>query len=191
VVTTDANEPSESGSATTTSGGTRPVAVVVGPPGAGKTTVGQALAERLGVAFHDVDAAIEAAERRSISDIFVDDGEPVFRDLERTEVARSLAEERGVVALGGGAVMDPLTEDALRGHVVVFLDVAIADASRRIGFDKSRPLLAVNPRASWVTMMNHRRPTYERVASVRVDTAGKTPDAIVDELVPLLEAAQA
>jgi len=191
VVTTDANEPSESGSATTTSGGTRPVAVVVGPPGAGKTTVGQALAERLGVAFHDVDAAIEAAEGRSISDIFVDDGEPVFRDLERTEVARSLAEERGVVALGGGAVMDPLTEDALRGHVVVFLDVAIADASRRIGFDKSRPLLAVNPRASWVTMMNHRRPTYERVASVRVDTAGKTPDAIVDELVPLLEAAQA
>ena len=191
MVTTDANEPSESGSATTTSGGTRPVAVVVGPPGAGKTTVGQALAERLGVAFHDVDAAIEAAEGRSISDIFVDDGEPVFRDLERTEVARSLAEERGVVALGGGAVMDPLTEDALRGHVVVFLDVAIADASRRIGFDKSRPLLAVNPRASWVTMMNHRRPTYERVASVRVDTAGKTPDAIVDELVPLLEAAQA
>ena len=191
MVTTDANEPSESGSATTTSGGTRPVAVVVGPPGAGKTTVGQALAERLGVAFHDVDAAIEAAEGRSISDIFVDDGEPVFRDLERTEVARSLAEERGVVALGGGAVMDPLTEDALRGHVVVFLDVAIADASRRIGFDKSRPLLAVNPRASWVTMMNHRRPTYERVASVRVDTAGKAPEAIVGEIVVLLEAAPA
>ncbi|WP_323101906.1 shikimate kinase [Intrasporangium sp. YIM S08009] len=163
----------------------------MGPPGAGKTTVGQALAQRLGVAFHDVDAAIEAAEGRSISDIFVDDGEPVFRDLERTEVARALAEEPGVVALGGGAVMDPLTEDALRGHVVVFLDVAIADASRRIGFDKSRPLLAVNPRASWVTMMNHRRPTYERVASVRVDTAGKAPEAIVDELVVLLEADRA
>ena len=191
MVTTDANEPSESASATATSGGVRPVAVVVGPPGAGKTTVGQALARRLGVAFHDVDAAIEAAEGRSISDIFVDDGEPVFRDLERVEVARSLAEEPGVVALGGGAVMDPLTEDALRGHVVVFLDVAIADASRRIGFDRSRPLLAVNPRASWVAMMNQRRPTYERVASVRVDTAGKEPEAIVDELVVLLEAAQA
>ena len=190
-MTTDANEPSESASATATSGGVRPVAVVVGPPGAGKTTVGQALARRLGVAFHDVDAAIEAAEGRSISDIFVDDGEPVFRDLERVEVARSLAEEPGVVALGGGAVMDPLTEDALRGHVVVFLDVAIADASRRIGFDRSRPLLAVNPRASWVAMMNQRRPTYERVASVRVDTAGKEPEAIVDELLVLLEAAQA
>jgi shikimate kinase len=191
VVTPDANAPDELTSATTPSGGTRPVAVVVGPPGAGKTTVGRALAQRLGVAFHDVDAAIESTEGRSISDIFVDDGEPVFRDLERAEVARSLAEEAGVVALGGGAVMDPLTEDALRGHVVVFLDVAIADASRRIGFDKSRPLLAVNPRASWVAMMNSRRPTYERVASVRVDTAGKAPEAIVDEIVVLLEAAPA
>jgi shikimate kinase len=169
----------------------RPVAVVVGPPGAGKTTVGRVLAERLGVPFHDVDAAIETAQARTISDIFIDDGEPFFRDLERAEVARSLAEEPGVVALGGGAVMDPLTEEALDGHVVVFLDVAIADASRRIGFDRSRPLLSVNPRATWVAMMKTRRPTYERVASVRVDTAGKTPEAVVEELLPLLEAARA
>jgi shikimate kinase len=169
----------------------RPVAVVVGPPGAGKSTVGAALAARLGVPFHDVDAAIEQAEGRAISDIFVDDGEPFFRDLERSEVSRSLAEERGVVALGGGAVMDPLTEDALAGHVVVFLDVAIADASKRIGFDRSRPLLSVNPRATWVAMMKLRRPTYERVATVRVDTAGRTPDEVVSEIVPLLEAAGA
>jgi shikimate kinase len=168
-----------------------PVAVVVGPPGAGKTTVGRALAERLGVDFHDVDTAIEAAQGRSISDIFIDDGEPVFRDLERAEVARSLATERGVVALGGGAVMDPLTEQRLAGQVVVFLDVAIADASKRIGFDRSRPLLAVNPRASWVTMMNHRRPTYERVATVTVDTAGRTPEQVVDLIVPALEGARA
>jgi shikimate kinase len=169
----------------------RPVAVVVGPPGAGKTTVGRALAERLGVAFHDVDAAIEAAQGRTISDIFVDDGEPFFRDLERAEVARSLEQERGVVALGGGAVMDPLTEDTLAGHVVVFLDVSIADASKRIGFDRSRPLLAVNPRASWVAMMNHRRPTYQRVATLTVDTAGRTPDEVVDLIVPSLEGASA
>ena len=170
---------------------TRPAAVVVGPPGAGKSTVGAALAGRLGVPFHDVDAAIERAEGRTISDIFVDDGEPVFRDLERAEVARSLAEERGVVALGGGAVMDPLTEAALAGHVVVFLDVAIADASKRIGFDRSRPLLSVNPRATWVAMMKVRRPTYERVATLRVDTAGRTPDEVVDALLPLLEVADA
>ncbi|MFC7596631.1 shikimate kinase [Terrabacter sp. GCM10028922] len=169
---------------------TRPVAVVVGPPGAGKTTVGRALAARLGVGFHDVDAAIEAAQGRPISDIFVDDGEAFFRDLERAEVARSLAEETGVVSLGGGAVMDPLTEESLAGHVVVFLDVAIADASKRIGFDRSRPLLSVNPRASWVAMMNHRRPTYERIATLRVDTAGRTADEVADLVAAELEAAR-
>ena len=169
---------------------TRPVAVVVGPPGAGKTTVGRALAARLGVGFHDVDAAIEAAQGRPISDIFVDDGEAFFRDLERAEVARSLAEETGVVSLGGGAVMDPLTEESLAGHVVVFLDVAIADASKRIGFDRSRPLLSVNPRASWVAMMNQRRPTYERIATLRVDTAGRTADEVADLVAAELEAAR-
>ena len=169
----------------------RPVAVLVGPPGAGKTTVGRALATRLGVPFHDVDAAIEAAQGRSISDIFVDDGETVFRDLERAEVVRALAEEPGVVSLGGGAVMDPLTETTLSGHAGDFLDVAIADASNRIGFDPSRPLLSVNPRASWVRMMNERRPTYERVATVRVDTGGRTPEQVVDVVVAELAAARA
>lgn len=164
----------------------RPVAVLVGPPGAGKSTVGAALAERLGVALHDTDAAIEAEAGRTISDIFIEEGEPAFRDLERAEVARALDEERGVVALGGGAVMDPTTRAALVGHAVVFLDVSIADASRRIGFDRSRPLLAVNPRASWVAMMNDRRPVYEEVAAVRVDTAGRTPDDIADEVIARL-----
>ncbi len=123
----------------------RPLVVLVGPPGSGKTTVGRALSERLGAPLHDTDAAIEATAGKSISDIFVDDGEPAFRELERAEVARALAQEPGVVALGGGAVMDPQTEAALVGHVVVFLDVAIADASKRIGFDRSRPLLSRQP----------------------------------------------
>ena len=160
--------------------------VLVGPPGSGKSTVGAALADLLGVPLHDTDAAIEAAAGRTISDIFVDDGEPAFRLLERAEVARAVVEEPGVLALGGGATVDPTTEQLLEGETVVFLDVGIADASKRVGFDQSRPLLAVNPRASWVRLMNERRPLYERVATFRVDTAGRTPEDIAAEVAGLL-----
>ena len=160
--------------------------VLVGPPGSGKSTVGAALAELLGLPLHDTDAAIEVAQGRTISDIFVEDGEPAFRDLERAEVARAVAEEPGVLALGGGAPVDPLTEQLLVGQVVVFLDVGIADAAKRVGFDQSRPLLAVNPRASWVRLMNERRPVYQRVATYRVDTAGRTPQDIAAEVAGLL-----
>ncbi len=159
-----------------------PRVVLVGPPGSGKTSTGAALAELLDVPAHDTDAAIEAASGRSISDIFVLDGEAVFRELERAEVARALAEEPGVVSLGGGAPVDPLTEPLLADHTVVFLDVGIADAARRIGFDRSRPLLAVNPRASWVRLMTERRPVYERVATHVVDTAGRSPEEVAAEI---------
>ncbi|KGN42548.1 shikimate kinase [Knoellia aerolata] len=168
----------------------RPVAVLVGPPGAGKSTIGQALADALGVAFHDTDTAIESEQGCSISDIFVLDGEPAFRALERAEVARAVASEPGVVALGGGAPMDADTREVLAGHVVVFLDVGIADAAKRVGFDGSRPLLAINPRATWTRMMNERRPTYEAVATVRVDTAGRDVADVVAEIVEHLGAAR-
>ena len=160
--------------------------VLVGPPGSGKSTVGAALAELLGLPLHDTDAAIEAAQGRTISDIFIEDGEPAFRALERAEVARALAEDDGVLALGGGAPVDPATAQVLAGQTVVFLDVAIADASKRVGFDQSRPLLAVNPRASWVRLMNERRPLYEAVATFRVDTAGRTPQDVAAEIAGLL-----
>ena len=160
--------------------------VLVGPPGSGKSTVGAALAELLGLPLHDTDAAIEAAQGRTIADVFVEDGEPAFRALERAEVARALAEEDGVLALGGGAPVDPGTAQLLAGQTVVFLDVGIADASRRVGFDQSRPLLAVNPRASWVRLMNERRPVYESVATFRVDTAGRTPEDVAAEVASLL-----
>ncbi len=163
-----------------------PRVVLVGPPGSGKTTTGRALATLLGVPFHDTDTAVEETAGRSISDIFVVDGEPAFRSLERAEVARALAEEDGVVALGGGAPVDPETEPRLVGHTVVFLDVGIADAAKRVGFDRSRPLLAVNPRASWVRLMNERRPVYQRVATHVVDTAGRPADDVAAEVAALL-----
>lgn len=163
-----------------------PLVVLVGPPGSGKTTVGRALAERLGVELHDTDHAIEAATGRTISDIFIEDGEPAFRQLERAEVARALAAVTGVLALGGGAVMDPETRAALEGHTVVFLDVTIADAGKRVGFDQSRPLLAINPRATWVAMMKKRRPVYEGAAIHVVDTGGRKPSDIAEEIAGLL-----
>jgi shikimate kinase len=159
-----------------------PCVVLIGPPASGKTTVGRALARLLGVEVRDTDQAIEVQQGVSISDIFLDEGEPRFRELERAEAVLSLAAHRGVVSLGGGAVMDPLTAAALAGHTVVFLDVGIADAARRVGFNKSRPLLAVNPRAQWIRMMDLRRPTYERLATFSVQTAGRPPQDIAAEI---------
>lgn len=161
-----------------TSGG--PVLVLVGPPGAGKTTIGRLVADRLGVPFSDTDELVEERAGRSVSDIFVLDGEPAFRQLEREAVVEAL-QRPGVVALGGGAVMDPRTESDLAVHRVVFLDVRIADAAGRVGFSASRPLLAVNPRAQWTALMTERRPVYARIGT-RVDTAGRDPDAIADEV---------
>ncbi len=164
----------------------RPCVVLIGPPGSGKTTVGRVLATLLGVELHDTDHAIEVQQGQSISDIFMDAGETRFRELERAEVASSLASHTGVLALGGGAVMDPVTSAALAGHTVVFLEVGIADAAKRVGFDRSRPLLALNPRAQWTRMMDARRPTYERLATLSVQTAGRAPRDVAAEIVQRL-----
>ena len=160
-----------------------PRVVIIGPPGSGKTTVGRILARLLGVELRDTDQEIELHQARSISDIFVEQGEPAFRELERAEATSALASHRGVLSLGGGAVMEPATAAALAGHTVVFLDVGIADAAARVGFNRSRPLLAVNPRAQWTAMMQVRRPTYEQLATFTVLTAGRTQQDVAAEIV--------
>lgn len=164
-----------------------PRVVLVGPPGSGKTTTGRSLAGRLGVDWRDTDADVEATAGKTISDIFVEDGEPHFRALEREAVTTALAVHPGVLALGGGAVLDPLTEAALTayaeaGGTVVFLDVSLAHVAPRVGFNQARPLLLGNPRAKWQTLMEARRPVYERVATLHVHTDNKTPAQVSAEI---------
>ncbi|MBZ4323248.1 shikimate kinase [Streptomyces huiliensis] len=167
---------------------TGPVAVLVGPPGAGKSTIGALLAERLGTGYRDTDADIERTAGKPIPEIFLEEGEPHFRELERQAVRAAVAEHPGVLSLGGGAVMDPDTRELLKGLPVVFLDVDLADAVRRVALDAPRPLLAVNPRKRWRELMEARRPLYTEVARVVVATGGRSPaevtDAVLDSLRP-------
>jgi shikimate kinase len=160
----------------------RPAAVLVGPPGAGKTTVGELVAGALGVPFRDVDADVELAAGKPIPDIFFDDGEEHFRALERAAVAAALDGFAGVVSLGAGAVLADESRDRLRGHRVVYLSVELADAISRVGLGAGRPLLAINPRATMRYLMEQRRPLYEEVATVTVRTDGRTPEDVAAEV---------
>jgi len=165
---------------------TAPRVVLVGPMGAGKTTVGRLLAERWGVPFVDTDDVVEQAEGRTVSDIFVDSGEEHFRDLERAAVTRALAEHPGVLALGGGAVMSDETRATLAGHAVVFLRVGLTDAAARVGLGTSRPLLLGNVRGTMKALLDERTPVYESVSSGSVDTDGLTPGEVADRVEEVL-----
>ncbi len=160
----------------------RPVLVLVGPPGAGKSTVGRAAAERLGVGFRDTDDDVVAATGSTIADLFVTHGEEHFRALEREAVAAALREHEGVLSLGGGAVQSEQVRRALQGHEVVFLNVGLADAFTRTGMNRDRPLLAINPRAVLREMLAARLPLYREVARREVTTDGRSPEEVLAEV---------
>ncbi len=159
-----------------------PLLVLVGPPGAGKTTVGRHVAERLGVGFRDTDRDVEATAGKRISEVFVDDGEEHFRQLEATAVSAALAEHDGVLSLGGGAILSPATRSLLHGHRVVLLDVDLSAASGRIGLNRDRPVLALNPRATLKVLLEQRLPLYRQVATGVIPTSGRTVLEVVEDV---------
>jgi len=162
--------------------------VQVGPPGAGKTTVGALVAARLGVPVGDTDEEIVARTGRPIAEIFVDDGEEAFRALEREAVADGLAGFGGVLVLGAGAILDPVTRERLAGHPVVFLSAGVPTSANRIGLNRDRPLLLGNPRQQLRALLDARLPLYREVAAATVETDELTPDEVADAVVAAVAA---
>jgi shikimate kinase len=161
-----------------------PPIILIGPPGAGKTSVGKALAKKLSLNFLDSDKVVEERSGKSIPEIFITDGEPAFREMERAAVIDLIENQDGVIALGGGSVMDlEVSERLLPMANVVFLDVSISNAAPRVGFNRDRPLLLGNPRQQWIALMEKRRSTYEALAKARVSTDNKKPVEVVEEIV--------
>ena len=164
-----------------------PRAVLVGPPGSGKSTVGKQLAARWGVDFRDTDRDIETAVGETIADLFVQQGEDHFRSLEREAVAKGMAEHRGVLAIGGGAVLSDEVRAGLAGQFVIHLDVGLAAAMQRLKMNRSRPLLVGNMRGRWQQLADERRPLYLEVASVTVSTDGLSPAQVVDAVMAAVD----
>ena len=170
-----------------------PVLVLVGPPASGKTTIGTAAADALGVPFRDTDRDVELETGTTVAEIFIDAGEPRFRELEERAVAVALAEHEGVLALGGGAVTSATSRERLveygrRGGVVVWLDVDLSSAAKRVGLSRDRPLLSVNPRAMLRTMLEARGPLYAEVSTHTVATGGHEPQEVLAEVLGILRA---
>jgi len=162
---------------------TAPVAVLIGPPGAGKSTVGALLAQRLGTGFRDTDADVAKAAGQPVSDIFIEQGEQAFRDLERTAAARALNnQESEVIALGSGAILNTDTQRLLDGLPVVYLATGFTTIARRLGLDRPRVVIPGNPRGRLRAMLEERRPLYERLSTVTVETDDADPDELAEQI---------
>ena len=167
-----------------------PKVILIGPPGSGKSSVAKSLAKLLGTTHSDTDHLIEQRTEKKISEIFIEDGESKFREIEAEVVTLALASETGVLSLGGGAILNAITQQELRANnaLIVFLDVSISQAAPRVGFNKDRPLLLINPRQQWLALMEKRRPIYESLAGLFVSTDNKKAIEVSYEIKALLAA---
>jgi len=165
-----------------------PNLIIIGPPGAGKSSVGRQLGKVMQIPFSDTDKIIEERTGKKIAEIFLEDGEPIFRKIEREVVLEEIAKEEGILALGGGSILDAEVDKELSRlkSRVIYLEVSISNAAPRVGFNKDRPLLAVNPRQQWMALMEKRRPIYERLAGHKVSTDNKKPSEVVKEIQGLI-----
>lgn len=157
--------------------------VLIGPPGAGKSTIGKSLARTLKLNFIDTDQEIERKTGKKIAEIFLEDGEAEFRKVEKDVVLQALMAEDAVISLGGGSVLDLDTQERLKEmQQVIFLDVSISNAAPRVGFNRERPLLLGNPRQQWLQLMEKRRPIYEALANRIISTDNRKVNEVVAEL---------
>lgn len=165
----------------------KPVVVLVGPPGAGKSTLGKRLASALGLSFIDTDQVIEQRHEATCGQVYLRLGEEQFRDVEAGIVAETIAHHTGVVSLGGGAVVRPATRQLLAEHTVVWVDVSAEEAVRRTA-DGNRPVLqAEDPLSHYRGLLQTREPWYQEVSDFRVRTHLRTPQQAVAEVLGYLE----
>jgi len=161
-----------------------PRLILIGPMGSGKTTIGQLLATNLNLTFRDTDQVIESETGKTVSEIFLDQGEDEFRALEKAVLRKELLTDETILALGGGAPISIDAQSALRAIAspVIYFDISLASVAPRIGFNRDRPLLLHNPRGQWETLMQERRPIYESIADIVIDVNAKSEQAIIKEI---------
>ena len=158
-----------------------PRVILIGPMGSGKTTIGSLLAQKLNLEFRDTDQIIEREEGKTVSQIFLDEGEDAFRVIEKRVLRQELLTDGTVLSLGGGAPISIDAQSALRAIAshIFFLDISLSTVAPRIGFNRDRPLLLNNPRGQWQTLMEARRPIYEAIADTTINVDDKSEEEIV------------